>query len=62
MITIEKAIKLLQMDLDNPGSVDIMDLNKAQKLSIEALKLVGVLRSLVPLMSLPPLPGETPES
>ena len=56
---IEKAIELLQKDLDGPGSVDISNLNEAQELGIEALKekkamcavLVGLGKSL--------LPGET---
>jgi len=61
MITIEKAIELLKQDLNDPGSVDIMDLNEAQALGIEALKRVQLLRSNFNELGLAQLPGETEE-
>lgn len=36
-MTIDEAINLFREDIDNPGSVDIMDLNRAEELGIEAL-------------------------
>lgn len=30
-MTLDEAIKTLQKDIDNPGSVDILDINKAEK-------------------------------
>lgn len=37
-MNLDKAIELLQQDLDDPGSVVIEDLNTAQELGIEALQ------------------------
>lgn len=37
-ITISKAIAVLEIDLDDPGSVDILELEASERLAIEALK------------------------
>lgn len=58
-MNLEKAIELLQLDLDDPGSVDIMDLNKAQELGIEALKVVDELRQQGDPVAPDLLPDET---
>lgn len=60
-MTIEKAIELLQQDLNDPGSVGIMDLNDAKKLGIEALKRLQELRKMKYVTYFNPLPGETKE-
>jgi len=60
-MTLPKAIELLKKDLDDPGSVDIMDLNKAQAIAIEAVKRVQQQRDLCHLWTKTLLPGETPE-
>lgn len=57
---LEKAIELLQQDLNDPGSVAIEDLNEAQELGIEALKRHKNKASLTFAGMLQPLPGETP--
>lgn len=56
-----EATELLQKDLDDPGSVDIRDLNKAQELGIEALKSVKLSRFIFPDVEVGLLPGEDPE-
>ena len=58
-MTIETAIKLLQKDLDDPGSVDITDLNRAQELGIKALERFRNLRAADHFVGLPLLKGET---
>lgn len=57
-MTLEEAIRLLNRNLDDPGSVDIMNLNKAQALSIEAMAEVKRLRSYKSFHVLNLLPGE----
>jgi len=58
---LEEAIALLQKDIDNPGSVDIMDVNKAEELGIEALKRIQYQHKYDKFRSFPPLAGETKE-
>ena len=58
---IDKAIELLHIDINDPGSVDIMDLNKAQQLGIEALKYLQHLREGGWPGIISKLPGETEE-
>uniref|UniRef100_A0A6M3M4M5 Uncharacterized protein n=1 Tax=viral metagenome TaxID=1070528 RepID=A0A6M3M4M5_9ZZZZ len=60
-MTLTKAIELLQRDLDDPGSVDILDLNKAQEWGIEALKRVKEGRQQGLRIYIDLLPGETLE-
>jgi len=60
-ITLKRAIELLQKDLDDPGSVDILDLNHAQKMGIEALKRVAFLKQYEAYYVGGLLPGETEE-
>lgn len=58
---IEEAIKLLQRDFDDPGSVAIEDLNQAQELGIEALKFRQACKKRGNRFATFPLPGETKE-
>lgn len=61
-MTLTKAIQLIQLDLDDPGSVAIEDLNEAQELSIEAMKRHKSRASLTFSGMMKPLPGETNEA
>ena len=54
-----KAIELLQHDLDDPGSVDISDLDAAQELAIEALTFILRDRQSSIYRQFNRLPGET---
>ena len=58
---LEEAIKLLQRDIDNPGSVDIMDVNQAEKLLIKAGKRELQWRKDNGCQNSDLLPGETKE-
>lgn len=58
-MTLRKAIELLQLDLNDPGSVPIKDLNQAQKLGIEALKRLQEERKHLETAFTGLLPGET---
>jgi len=60
-MTIEKAIELIQQDLDDPGSVDIMDLREAHLLCIEAMKRLQDMRISPCTTADETLPGETKE-
>ncbi|MBA7590973.1 hypothetical protein ES708_33118 [subsurface metagenome] len=60
-MNLQKAIELVRQDIDDPGSVDITDLNQAQEVLIEARKclIVARLRKESAWGSL--LPSETKE-
>ena len=60
-MTLEKAIKLLRLEKVKRGSVNTIELLKAQRLSIEALKREETFRSRVPRSDWRLLPGETEE-
>jgi hypothetical protein len=60
-ISLDEAIKLLQKYIDDPGSVDILDLNKAEALGIEALKRLQFIRKYAKTSNWIRLPGETEE-
>jgi len=61
IMTLEKAMELIQQDLDDPGSVDIMDLHEAQRLGIEAMRFIKRHSIFLHLSGITPLPGETKE-
>lgn len=58
-MTLSKAIEILQMDIKDPGSVAIEDVNQAEGLSIEALERVLDVRRFPEASNWKPLPGET---
>ena len=60
-MTLEKAKELLTLELAAPGTVDPADLSKAQKIGIEALKLIKSSREWNPTIPYKLLPGETKE-
>lgn len=58
-MNLAKAKELLQQDLNDPGSVDIVDLNEAQELSIEADTFIILSRVTTPGSVPTLLHGET---
>ncbi len=60
-MNIKKAIELLELAKDNPGSLDALELSRADDLSIEALKRLRDEKDMIPPPLWRPLPGETEE-
>ena len=60
-MTIDEAIKILRQDIDDPGSVAIEDVNTAEELGIEALKLFSGIEPWHLIARPLSLPGETKE-
>lgn len=60
-MTITEAIKILRVDIADPGSQPIEDVNEAEQLGIEALGLVDLLRTGRTKATIRFLPGETPD-
>lgn len=58
-MTLEKAVQLIQQDLDDPGSVDILDLNQAHRLALKALQAIRTGREDYYEAGGHLLPGET---
>lgn len=58
-MTIDEAIKILQKDIDSPGSAEFGDVKEAEGLGIEALKRQKDERDTIPSSIYNPLPGET---
>jgi len=56
---LEKAIEILQMDIDNPGCIAIENVNEAEQIGIEAMKRIHAERYLYPPTMDKLLPGET---
>lgn len=57
-MNLPKAKELLQLDLDDPGSVPIEDLNQAQEIGIAAINRILLARSYGDKHTLNRLPGE----
>lgn len=58
---LNKAIKLSQLELKDPGSVPIEDLNEAQQLGIEAMERIKLARKETSFAGPGLLPSETKE-
>lgn len=58
---LEEAIANLRKDIDDPGSIAIEDVNKAEEIGIEALKRIEDLRVNKVFRAGILLPGETEE-
>ncbi len=59
MITLEKAIEVLELNLNEAGKKMPPDVRDALSLSVEAMKRIRRQRSLTIPIPQPPLPGET---
>lgn len=55
---IGEAIRLLQKDIDDPGSVALEDVNEAEELGIKALIFTKNVLALMPMVFSLPKPGE----
>ncbi|MBA7565545.1 hypothetical protein ES708_07230 [subsurface metagenome] len=60
-MTVDEAIRILNLDIESASSTPPADLDEAEKLGIEALKQIKQIRAYAKELYLPLLPGETGE-
>ena len=60
-MTIDEAIKILTEDAQHPTAGFMPELKEAEKLAIEALRVIESMRRIAVLDKDNPLPGETEE-
>ena len=58
-MTLDEAIRLLNLDIESAYSTPPADLDKAEQLGIEAMKQIKSFRDTGIAGYIPPLPGET---